>query len=286
MARKAINKDILRNLALKSKNQCAFPECTSELITDDNVFIGQVCHIEAAEKGGERYNPKQTDEERRSIANLILFCYKHHKITNDVKKYPPDELMKIKKEHESNNINVFDQDKIVQAIENLENAQSKLFSKVQGFINQKIQEENGYKISSPGKDEVWLPEKNKLYKDEFSDGTYFEYMMKGELLCISQGFPDGAEAYYEITEDGSVKESKMPYPLEEYRVEIPDEMLVRTEVVKLPGGITKEKHILKYNRHVTLLKGPNGKLLEADLQARLRVSHKDRLFKILGPSDT
>lgn len=50
--------------------------------------------------GGERYNPQQTDEERRSYDNLVLFCYPHHIETNDVEQYPVSKLREIKLEHE------------------------------------------------------------------------------------------------------------------------------------------------------------------------------------------
>ena len=36
-----------------------------------NQLIGEVCHIEAAEIGGERYNPNQSDEDRRDYSNFI-----------------------------------------------------------------------------------------------------------------------------------------------------------------------------------------------------------------------
>ena len=76
--------ETLRELFLKSGNMCAFPNCTSLMMNSDGVFIGQLCHIEAAEEGGERFNPSMTNEERRAAANLMLMCYEHHKITNDV----------------------------------------------------------------------------------------------------------------------------------------------------------------------------------------------------------
>lgn len=34
-------------------------------------FIGQICHIEAAEEGGERFKPIMTNEERRAFDNLM-----------------------------------------------------------------------------------------------------------------------------------------------------------------------------------------------------------------------
>lgn len=63
--------------------------------------MGQVCHIEAALPGGERYNPGQTDEERRGYDNLFLLCYPHHIETNDVVVYTTEKLKRIKWEHEA-----------------------------------------------------------------------------------------------------------------------------------------------------------------------------------------
>lgn len=85
-----------------SGNQCAFPDCTQDLIVDNQV-IAEVCHIEAASEGGERYNPSQTDEERASYENLILLCPTHHKITNDVEKYTVEKLKEMKANHEEKN---------------------------------------------------------------------------------------------------------------------------------------------------------------------------------------
>lgn len=105
MSRRSILKDDLRNLALKSKNQCSFPGCTENLITNDNVFTGQICHIEAAEPKGQRYNKLMTDEERRSPDNLILLCYRHHKITDNVEIYTSQKLKDMKRKHEQSNLN-------------------------------------------------------------------------------------------------------------------------------------------------------------------------------------
>ena len=94
-----IQKTIKRLFAL-SGNQCAFPGCEQKLISDKGHFIGQLCHIEAAEEGGERYNELQNDEQRRSFDNLLLLCYPHHIETNDVNEFNPDKLKTIKSEHE------------------------------------------------------------------------------------------------------------------------------------------------------------------------------------------
>jgi hypothetical protein len=91
----------LRELFLKSGNLCAFPNCPALMMDQQGVFIGQLCHIEAAEPGGERFNDKMSNEERRHVSNLMLMCYPHHQVTNDVAAYPVSRLREMKEEHEA-----------------------------------------------------------------------------------------------------------------------------------------------------------------------------------------
>jgi hypothetical protein len=64
-------------------------------------FVGQLCHIEAAEPGGERFNRFMTNERRRAFENLMLMCYGHHVITNDVEQYSVSKLKDMKANHEA-----------------------------------------------------------------------------------------------------------------------------------------------------------------------------------------
>src|SRR2546423_768764 len=92
---------VLREVYLKSGNLCAFPGCDALMMSANGDFIGQVCHIEAAETNGERFNPNQTDEERRAYSNLMLMCYPHHVETNNVATYPVGRLQQMKADHEA-----------------------------------------------------------------------------------------------------------------------------------------------------------------------------------------
>ncbi|RYX80134.1 HNH endonuclease [bacterium] len=100
MARLTPSTETIRALFARSGNRCAFPGCTAQLVNERNKFIGQVCHIKAAEQGGERFNEEQSDEERRSYSNLLLLCYPHHIETNEVSLYSPESLQLMKGEHE------------------------------------------------------------------------------------------------------------------------------------------------------------------------------------------
>lgn len=94
-------KETLIRLFAKSGNQCAFEGCTHNLFNEQGVFIAEVCHIEAALKGGERFNEKMDNEQRREESNLILLCKEHHKVTDNEIEYPPKRLQEIKKKHEN-----------------------------------------------------------------------------------------------------------------------------------------------------------------------------------------
>lgn len=93
-------KTLIRLFAI-SGNKCAFSNCEHKIFDEDGDLIAQVCHIEAASEGGERFNPNQTNEDRRQYENLVLFCYQHHVKTNDVNIYTVDVLKEIKRKHES-----------------------------------------------------------------------------------------------------------------------------------------------------------------------------------------
>jgi hypothetical protein len=91
----------MREFYLKSGNRCAFPGCKKALFNIKGIFVGQICHIEAAAPGGERFNRMQTNEQRRHVSNLLLMCYDHHVETNDESKFPVSTMVRIKTEHEN-----------------------------------------------------------------------------------------------------------------------------------------------------------------------------------------
>lgn len=97
---------VLRELYLKSGNFCAFKGCDQVMVDHEGDFVGEVCHIEAAEAGGQRFNPGKTNEENREISNLVLLCATHHKKTNNVLKFTVDVLRNMKAEHESRFLNM------------------------------------------------------------------------------------------------------------------------------------------------------------------------------------
>lgn len=95
----------LKRLFGLSGNICAFPDCNKQLVNQMNAKNSNICHIEAANKGGERYRADMTDEERADYPNLILLCIQHHDETNNVSKYSVKKLQEMKSNHETDILN-------------------------------------------------------------------------------------------------------------------------------------------------------------------------------------
>lgn len=100
MARKSPNAETYKLLYAKSGNECAFPDCNHPIFDDESDYVAQLCHIKSAEQGGQRYDFKQTDDERRSYENLMFMCHMHHKKTDNVEKYTVEKLLEMKENHE------------------------------------------------------------------------------------------------------------------------------------------------------------------------------------------
>lgn len=93
--------DNLKLLLARSGNQCAFSDCLHPIFDDDNIFVAQLCHIEAVSPKGQRYNPNKTNEEINSFDNLVFLCYRHHKVTDNFDVYTVEKLKSIKTQHEA-----------------------------------------------------------------------------------------------------------------------------------------------------------------------------------------
>ncbi len=101
MARKQPTAETYKLLFIRSGNQCAFPECDHPIFDDDDEYVAELCHINSANEGGQRFDSSQTDEDRRSFDNLMFMCHRHHKKTDNVEKYPTEKLQSMKQAHEA-----------------------------------------------------------------------------------------------------------------------------------------------------------------------------------------
>lgn len=85
-------------------NTCSHPDCEEKLLGED-YNLSEICHIEALNKGGPRYNPNSDDKERNDFPNLILLCKNHHGIMDETDasgspRYSVAELKAMKQVHQ------------------------------------------------------------------------------------------------------------------------------------------------------------------------------------------
>lgn len=91
----------IKRLYAMSGNMCAFPDCQVPIVEASGTLTGEICHIKAQSPQGPRYDPVQTEEERHSYENLILFCRRHHKVVDSkIEIYDVHALKEIKAIHE------------------------------------------------------------------------------------------------------------------------------------------------------------------------------------------
>lgn len=99
--RKAPPQTTLRRLYAVSGNVCSWPTCKHPIFDEEGRYVSELCHIEAAEKGGERYREEMSDDERANFENLLFLCHEHHVATDDVAEWTVAKLKRLKDEHES-----------------------------------------------------------------------------------------------------------------------------------------------------------------------------------------
>jgi hypothetical protein len=95
----------LKLLYSRSGNCCAYPECRFDLTYEEG-NLSDICHIEALNPGGPRYNsdPSIDDKDRNAEPNLMLLCKHHHNIidqknSNNEPYYTSEQLKAMKQEH-------------------------------------------------------------------------------------------------------------------------------------------------------------------------------------------
>lgn len=109
----------VKRLFAVSGNRCAFPKCPHNLIEGTKV-TGKICHIKARSEKGPRYDPNQSNNERRGFDNLILMCPIHHDlIDDDEDTYTVEKLIELKKKHEAGNNDVNEDDVSMEIVNRL-----------------------------------------------------------------------------------------------------------------------------------------------------------------------
>lgn len=106
MSKDRIPEAVQKALFLLSRGYCYAPKCPRrvvQILEDGNPYVyAFVAHI-CGERGGPRYDPNMSDEERTSFSNMLLLCDGHHKQIDrkpTADNYPAELLRAWKRERE------------------------------------------------------------------------------------------------------------------------------------------------------------------------------------------
>lgn len=97
---------VIKKLAMKSGNRCAFPACPQRLYIEGGnatggAVIGEAAHIAGEKPGAQRYDASMTDAQRNGVANLVFMCTNHHtEIDKPDTLYTTSQITLWKVEHE------------------------------------------------------------------------------------------------------------------------------------------------------------------------------------------
>jgi hypothetical protein len=92
----------LKKLFGLSASMCNYPGCGKVITTAKSSKESNICHIEALNEGGYRYNQNMTPKERNDYNNLILLCVTHHELIDNSSDFSVQMLKDMKKTHEFN----------------------------------------------------------------------------------------------------------------------------------------------------------------------------------------
>ncbi|MGL5869339.1 HNH endonuclease signature motif containing protein [Clostridium chrysemydis] len=95
--------NVRRLLYANSGNICAMYGCSNSLVYANTASINEICHIEAVNEKGARYNSDLTDNYVNSYENLMLLCPTCHSIIDNKKNegfYTVAYLKQMKQFHE------------------------------------------------------------------------------------------------------------------------------------------------------------------------------------------
>ncbi len=96
---------------------------------------------------------------------------------------------------------------------------------------------------------------------------------------------DGTKAYYELNEEGSARDCRLAYPINEYPVIIPPDLVLREETIATRIGDSATKVLLKWSLGEVVIHTRNRVLVGVDCQARCRVDNTNRTITIVATRD-
>lgn len=140
---------------------------------------------------------------------------------------------------------------------------------------------DAFAIVGPELRASWTPESGRFYESPVSTGGKFKYMMRDGWLHVEQTLKDGAVAYYEVNQEGRLRNSKYPYPISQYKILIPEDLILSQTRSGSPSAHSEVFTILKWSKGSVIERFDRGVLTEFRAECRHGVDHQARTVTIL-----
>ncbi|HEY2711389.1 MAG TPA: hypothetical protein VGI60_02660 [Chthoniobacterales bacterium] len=139
-----------------------------------------------------------------------------------------------------------------------------------------------FPIIGPVLENAWTPEQGRFFTYEAPNGATASIMMKNGWLHIENKLANGAVAYYEVNEEGNVRDGHLAYPLAEYTIDIPADIILRQENIPATVGDRAFKTVLKWSKGNVVEHFDGGVRVGLDCHARCRIDNLGRRITVIG----
>lgn len=118
----------------------------------------------------------------------------------------------------------------------------------------------------------------------------FNVRFDGHTIYVDEQLPDGADTHAVLnTETGAVRVEKYPYPLEEYRIDVPEKLIVQLEegMTTISGKkYYAKRYHLKWGKSAIFIfdSDDHKKLIDMHIEARTFINHTEKIISILDPA--
>jgi tetratricopeptide (TPR) repeat protein len=226
----------IKRLFSLSGNLCAFPNCDKLIVNSNGTIIGEICHINALNENGPRFNDKLTENELNDFENLILLCPTcHTTVDKEFNIYTTDKLKQFKNQQIDkfkNNEYSFDPENIYNQINNISIVQHitnnygidyNVYNKV--IIELSKTQENNELL----KKELtsWI-EKYKMLKNNLNNILTDNYLIQGKKEFECGNFSE-SETQYLLSIEKSKKDFDKQQAEKYYIVAILNELQLKYE---------------------------------------------------------
>lgn len=118
----------------------------------------------------------------------------------------------------------------------------------------------------------------------------FNVRFAEDMIYVDEQLPDGADTHAVLdTKTGAVRLEKTPYPLEQYRIDVPENLIVRLEegMTEISGKkYYAKRYHLKWGKSATFIfdSDDHEKLIDMCIDTRTFINHTEKVISILNPT--